>query len=330
MGNVTGALSKVIGWTETTWNTTPGSPDARRIPLVSFGVTDKTDRETDPTLSGFRGQQRSTEGKTDVGGAISVVAAPEDIGFWLAHTIGKPATTGSGPYVHTFAVDPTGSGALPAGMGFEVDYGAGISGAGRYVVYSGCRVKSLKMAFPANGNITLQVDVVGAGVDADNVATVDSSPTDTGHNAWKAQKATWVFDSGSLSVCLESCELTIDNDLDTERWCVGNDGIRHDLPEGQFILSGAGVAYFDTAALLNKAAADTDAALVVTLTKGTGAGTAGNETLEITIPALAFSREKPAIDGPRGLKQNFTFTTHRTTGEIAVEAVLTNALATVY
>lgn len=330
MGNVTGALSKVIGWTETTWNVTPGSPNARRIPLVTFGVTDKTDRETDPTLSGFRGQQRSTEGKTDVGGAINVVAAPEDIGFWLAHTIGVPATTGSGPYEHVFAVDPTGSGALPPGMGFEVDYGAGISGAGRYIVYSGCRVKALKMSVPANGNITMQVDVVGAGVDADNVATLDGTPTDTGHNAWKAQKATWVFDEGALQVCLESCELTIDNDLDVDRYCVGHDGIRHDLPEGQFICSGSGVAYFDTAALLNKAAADTDAELVITLTKGTGAGTAGNEELEISIPALVFGREKPAIDGPRGLKQNFTFTTHRTTGEIGITATLKNALAAVH
>ena len=90
------------------------------------------------------------------------------------------------------------------------------------------------------------------------------------------------------------------------------------------------MAYFDTAALLNKAAADLDASLVITLTKGTGAGTAGNETLEITVPALVFSREKPAIDGPRGLKQNFTFTSHRTIGETGVNAVLTNALAAVH
>lgn len=330
MGNVTGALSKVIGWTETTWNTTPGSPNARRIPLVSFGVTDKTDREKDATLSGFRGEQRSTEGKTDVGGAVNAVAAPEDIGFWLAHTFGVPATTGSGPYTHAFEVDPTGSGALPPGMGFEVDYGAGISGAGRYIVYSGCRVKALKMTMPANGHITMQVDVVGAGVDANNVATLDASPTDTGHNAWKAQTATLVFDGGALSVCLESFGLTIDNDLDVDRYCVGHGGIRHDLPEGQFMVKGEGVAYFDTAALLNKAAADLDATLVITLTKGDGLGTAGNESLVIDIPALVFGREKPAIDGPRGLKQNFTFTTHRTTGEIGITATLLNALAAVH
>jgi hypothetical protein len=329
MGNVTGALSKVIGWKEDTWNTTPATPDARRIPFVSCSLTDKSDREADSTLAGYRGMQRSTEGKADVGGSLTAVAAPEDIGFWLAQVIGMPTTTGaSSPYTHSFAVDPTGAGALPAGIGMEVDYGPGISGAGRYMVYSGLRVNQFTMDIPANGNINLSIDLVGGSCDADNADTLDASPTDTGHNAWKAQKLVWQFGDG-LDVCLESAKLTFGNDLDTERYCVGNDGNRHDLPEGQFMCSGEGVAYFDDAALLNKAATDTDASLVVTLTKGDGTGTASNESLVLTIPALVFSKQKPPIDGPKGLKLPFSFTTHRTTGEIGITAVLKNALAAV-
>lgn len=328
MGNVTGALSTVTGWKETTWNTTPGTPDARRIPLVTFGLDDKSERETDPTLSGYRGQQRSTEGRTDVGGPITAVAAPEDIGFWLAQLFGMPTTTGAGPYEHAFEVDPLGANALPAGVGFEVDYGAGISGAGRYQVYSGCRLNQLTMAIPANGHVNLTMDMVGAKCDGDNVASLDASPTDSGHNAWKAQSVVWQF-GDSLEVCLESANLVFGNDLDVDRYCVGNNGERHDLPEGQFIASGSGVAYFDNAALMNKAVSDTDSSLVVTLTKGTGLGTAGNESLVITIPALVFSKQKPPIDGPRGLKLPFTFTAHRTTGEVAITALLKNALATV-
>ena len=329
MGNVTGALSTVIGWKETTWNTTPGTPDARRIPLVSFGLRAMEERETDPTLSGYRGQQRSTGGRREVGGAISITVAPETIGFWLANVIGTPVTTGTGPYEHAFAVDPDGAGALPPGVGFQVDYGAGISGAGRYIVYSGCRVNQMTLDIPQNGNITATVDIVGAEYDADNVASLDASPTDTGHNAWKAQKALVVFDGGALSVCLESLQLTFGNDLDVDRWCVGHGGIRHDLPEGQFIAAGQAVAYFDSAALMNKALSDADASLVVTLTKGTGAGTAGNETLVLTVPALVFTVNTPPIDGPRGLKLDASFTAHRTSGEVGVTAVLNNALAAV-
>lgn len=331
MGNVTGALTRIIGWNETTWNTTPGTPSARLIPVVSFGLRANEERETDPTLSGYRGQQRSSAGKREVSGAIAITVAPETIGFWLANLIGAPTTTGaSAPYTHTFEVDPTGAGALPVGMGFEVDYGAGISGAGRYIVYSGVRINQMTLNLPANGNITAQIDVLGANFDADNVASLDATPTDTGHNVWKAQKAEVVFDAGALSVCLESLQVTLGNDLDPDRWCVGHGGIRHDLPEGQFIASGQAVAYFDSAALMNKALNDTDAALVITLTKGTGAGTAGNEELEITIPALVFAANTPAVDGPRGLKLQADFTAHRTIGEVGVTAVLKNALATVY
>lgn len=329
MGNVTGALSSVIGWKEATWNTTPATPDARRIPLVSFGLRAMEERETDPTLSGYRGQQRSTGGRREVGGPISITVAPETIGFWLANVIGTPVTTGLGPYTHSFAVDPIGAGALPAGIGFEVDYGAGITGAGRRIVYSGCRVNQMTMDIPANGNVTATLDLVGAAYDADNTASLDSTPTDTGHNAWKAQKAQVVFDEGALSVCLESLQTTFGNDLDVDRWCVGQGGVRHDLPEGQFIAAGQAVAYFDSAALMNKALTDADASLVITLIKGTGLGTAGNEKLVITIPALVFTVNTPAIDGPRGLKLDASFTAHRTTGEVGVTAVLSNALAAV-
>lgn len=329
MGNVTGALTRIIGWPEVTWNTTPGSPDGRLIPVVSFGLRANEERETDPTLSGYRGQQRSSAGKRDVAGPINITVAPETIGFWLANLIGTPTTTGAGPYEHSFEVDPTGAGALPVGMGFEVDYGAGISTAGRRIVYSGCRINQMTLNLPANGNITAQIDVLGANFDADNGASLDDTPTDTGHNVWKAQLAEVVFDGGALSVCLESLAVTIGNDLDPDRWCVGNGGIRHDLPEGQFIASGQAVAYFDSAALMNKALNDEDASLVITLTKGTGAGTATNEELVITIPALVFAANTPAVDGPRGLKLQADFPSHRTTGETGVTAVLKNALATV-
>lgn len=330
MGNVTGALTRIIGWPEATWNTTPGTPNGRLIPVVSFGLRANEERETDPTLSGYRGQQRSSAGKRDVAGPINITVAPETIGFWLANLIGTPTTAGvAAPYTHSFAVNPTGAGALPPGIGFEVDYGAGITGAGRYIVYSGARINQMTLNLPANGNITAQIDILGANFDADNVATLDGTPTDTGHNVWKAQKALVVFDGGALSVCLESLQVSLGNDLDADRWCVGNGGIRHDLPEGQFIASGQAVAYFDTAALMNKALNDTDASLVITLTKGTGAGTAGNEELVITIPALVFAANTPAVDGPRGLKLQADFTSHRTTGETGVTAVLKNALATV-
>src|SRR3546814_9716492 len=71
--------------------------------------------------------------------------------------------------------------------------------------------------------------------------------------------------------------LVLGNDLDSDRWCVGNGGVRHDLPEGQFIGSGSLVTYFDSPAMMNKALNDEDLKIKITLTRGDGSGTAGNE-----------------------------------------------------
>lgn len=331
MGNATGALTKIAAFTEDTYNTTPAVPDGRLIAVQSFGLRSNEARATDPTLSGFRGQVRSVADKRDNAGPIVVSIAPEDIGFWLAHLIGTPTTTGSGPYTHSFAVDPSGAGALPAGVLFETDYGSGIATPGRYVRYSGSRMNQGTFAFPAAGGpATLSMDWMGADFDATAVAALDATLTDTGHSAWSAKQIALEFDDGALEVCMESLSVVMGNDLDADRYCVGNQGVRHDLPEGFFVCTGSSTTYFDTADLMNKALADEDAKIKITLSRGDGLGTAGNESLVITIPLAVFTANTPAIDGPKGLKLGADFTAHRSTGEIGITAVLKNALATVF
>lgn len=330
MGNATGALSKIAAFTETTYNTTPGTPDGRRLAVQSLALAANEARDNDPTLSGFRGQVRSTAGKRDVSGQAQISVAPESIGFWLAHLIGKPAVTGSGPYTHSFAVDPTGAGALPVGMLVEVDYGAGITAPGRYIRYSGVRVNQAVLKLPNSGFPSMQIDLLGADFDAEATSALDATLTDTGHSAWSAKQIVLELDDGATAVCFESLDVTFGNDLDADRYCVGNGGVRHDLPEGFAILSGQGVIYFDTAALMNKALADLDAKIKITLSRGDGLGTAGNESLVITIPLAVFAANTPPIDGPKGLKMQANFTAHRSTGELGLTAVLKNALAVVY
>ncbi len=329
MGNATGALTRIAAFTETDYDTPPVVPDGRLIAVQSFGLRAAEARETDPTLSGFRGQSRSTAGRRDVSGTILVSIAPQTIGLWLAHVIGRPVTTGAGPYTHTFAVDPNGAGALPAGLMFETDYGAGITAPGRYVRYNGVRINQGTFQFPSSGPPTLSMDALGANFSAAATTPLDATLTDAGHSAWSAKQIALEFDDGALSVCMESLSVVMGNDLDADRWCVGNGGTRHDLPEGSFIVTGQAVQFFDTPALMNKALSDADAKIKVTLTRGTGLGTAGNESLVITIPLAVFEANTPAVDGPKGLKLQANFTAHRGVGEIGVTAVLKNALATV-
>lgn len=330
MPSATGAQARIAGFTETTYNTTPGVPDGRLIAVQNFNVRANEARDQDPTLSGYRGQSRSVAGRREVSGSATVSLAPESIGFWLAHILGKPTVTGAGPYTHSFSIAQSGANALPVGAEFEVDYGANIGTPGRYVLYKGVRVNQAVFNFPTQGPSTAQIDLLGADFDAEGVAPTDATLTDTGHSAWSAKQVTLVLDGGATEVCFESLSVTFGNDLDADQWCVGNGGVRHALPEGFFICTGQGVVYFDTAALMNKALNDEDAAIAITLSRGDGLGTAGNESLVITIPLAVFEANTPPIEGPRGIKFQANFTAHRTTGEIGVTAVLKNALAAVY
>lgn len=326
MAQVRGTAVKVIGFTETTFNTVPGTPDGEVLYFQQFGVGASEDRVSDPTLSGgARGEVRSVADKRDVQGSVPITLAPQSLGFWLKHAIGLPVTSGLGPYTHTFAV----ANGLPPGALFDLDFGAAITGAGRFVRYSGCRISRAQFSFPATGLQTASFDVRGAGVDATAVAALDATPTDPGHTAWSAKNLALVFDAGATVVKAESASVTWDNDLDDSVFAVGDQGTRSELPEGLAKVSGQIAAFFTSAALMNKALADTDVSLVITLSRGDGLGSAGNESLAITIPSLVFAVKTPAVDGPRGLKFTSDFTAHRTSGELAVTAVLKNARATI-
>ncbi|MXV11634.1 hypothetical protein DYQ93_11445 [Xanthomonas sp. LMG 8992] len=311
--------------TETTFNTPPASPDAELIYKQTFTLKPSAAREQDPTLSGFRGQARGTLGRSEVAGAAQVSLAPQSIGIWLKHLIGIPTTTGTGPYTHVFALPST----LPPGLTFEVDYSSRIAVPGRYVRYHGCRISQAQFSFATQGTPSATFDIVGVRADASATASLDATPTDYGHAAWGVANLALVLDGGATETCLESLSLTWSNDLDTDLYCINNGGKRHDLPEGFAIVTGNGVAQFDTPALMNKALNDQDLALRITLSRGDGLGSVGNESLVINVPLSTIDQTAPEITGPRGLKMPFNLIAHRSGGELGVSATLKAARATI-
>lgn len=326
MPQATGAKARLIAVAETTYNVLPVTPDAELIYAQSYNLRPNATREQDPTLSGYRGQMRGTLGRVDVSGSATVSVAPQSIGFWLKHLIGTPVTTGAGPYVHTFGLPSV----LPAGVSFEIDYGPAIAAPGRYVCFHGCRINQGRFQFQTQGTPAATFDIVGARSDATAVASIDPTPTDPGHAAWAVSNLTLQLDGGATEVCLESLDFTWSNDLDTDLYCINNGGQRHDLPEGFAILSGSFVSQFDAPALLNKALSDQDLTIEVGLKRGTGDGSAGNESLIWTIPLSTLDQTAPEVSGPRGLKAPFNFVAHRAEGaELGAKAVLKNQRATI-
>lgn len=330
MSNATGARTRVVGITQAQFRQVPASPEAELLYITSLDLTDSTPLEQDPTLAGgYRGEQKGLRGRLDVPGTANVVVG-SSIGFWLKHLIGQPATTGTGPYVHTFQVGD-GPQALPAALGIERDYGEGITGEGRRIRNLDMRVASGSFAFSASTTTqTASFTLVGASPREFPAAPIDADPMDFGHAGFELAGINIVLDGGDTEFCIETLNLNWDNDLDTDQYCISGGGLRHGLDEGLAIITGDGVGMFDSAVLLRKQRDDEPLAVAITLQRGTGDGTAGNEKLVITVPVSVLEATSPAINGPRGLRQNFTFRAYREAGsEVAVTAVLHTPRATI-
>lgn len=329
--NATGALTKIVGVTQSEFGEVPGAPAAEVLHVTSFDLSDNEPEDQDATLgSGYRGQPEGAPGQLSVTGTAGVNIGTS-IAWWLKHLVGNPTTTGSGaPYTHLFAVGD-GANALPAAGLYERDYSSRITGAGRYVRNQDVRIASAAFALSATSTFqTASFTMVGASRRTLESSPIDATPEDFGHGAFPLSGVSMSLDDGSTEFCVESLNINFSNDLDDTLRCLNNGGQLHDLPEGSVIVAGDGVGHFDTAAVMAKAAARGNLKLVIVMKRGTGAGTAGNEQLTITIPLSKISAPTPAVNGPRGLKQNFSFVAHRPAGaEIGVTFELKSPRATV-
>lgn len=329
MPQATGALSKILAVEQAALRELPDPVDAEVLYVQSFEFDDNEPREQDPTLAGgYRGELKGERGRIDPSGT-AVVTLGTSIAFWLKQLVGEPTTTGSGPYTHSFEVNP--SKPIPPAFAVERDFSSRIATPGRYVRNKDIRVASAAFAFQTTSAYQ-QATFTLRGMTRRELpsAVLDGSPSDYGHAAFSLAGMSLQLDGGSTQVCVESLNLNWDNDLDPDLYCINDGGQRHDLPEGLALVTGEGVAQFDTPALLAKAQADASLALAIVLKRGTGAGTAGNEQLTITVPLSAIDAPTPGINGPRGLKQNFTFRAYRSAGsELGVKFELKCPRATI-
>lgn len=302
---------------ETAYAQDPGAPNALKIYCKSFNVSSSQNAIESETLTGSRTKSKPVQGNIDVSGDIVMEIAPESIGTLLKHAIGSVNTTGVGPYTHTISTDD-----LPVGMTLEKDYGTNISST-PIEKFNGDRISSAKFDFPQEGFPTVTFSIKGA-KSTMAASPLDATPTDNGHSAFSSFEAT-IQEGGVTSAKVTKLDFEINNNLDESTFVIGSN-TRQELAEGQVMVSGTLTALFDSVDLLNKAVNFTESSLKVILTRGTGLGSAGNESLELSIPALVYDRQSPGIEGPAGVLITLPFKAYGTT---TIQAVLKNALTTI-
>ncbi len=126
-------------------------------PLISLALQRQRTYEPVDDLrvsAGGSSLSRHTPIREEVTGSIDLYASYERVGMLLKHAFGSAASTGSGPYTHTYS-----PAALPTGLTAEA-----IRGSGSSEVFVGVKVLSWSMTVqPAQGQnkLALSLDLVG-------------------------------------------------------------------------------------------------------------------------------------------------------------------------
>ena len=319
MPQARGSQSAIVLYDETVFGQAPGTPLGTKLYVVSCGIKAAQALADSETLTSVRARGRPTRNNIDVAGPLPIEIHPESIGQILRHTLGQNVTTGTDPYTHTMTI-----GALPVGMTIEKDHGGNIAGAGRYERFFGCRVGSASFSFPQNGYPRAEFNIRGADHLLES-SVLDATPDDYGCSPFSAFEASVEEGGDTLAVATE-ISFTIDNGLDENGYAIGGAGKRRNMAEGFATISGSLTAMFEDATLINKAINGTESSLKITLSRGNGLGSAGNESLEFFLQQLQYERTSPEITGPGGVLVQLGFRNYRVVGNTGLRVILKNAV----
>ena len=290
-----GSSARLLIDTETTFKTTPGTPDAQYLPLVSESIGLKRVLHTSKTIRSSRNPNKPSAGKMEVAGDIAFEMAPQYLRL-LKHIFGSAAGAAS-PYTYKI-------GALPAGMVLEKQF-PDVDSTEKFALYNGCRVGSFRLAGGQEGFCEGSVSILGA-KETLGSASFDATARDLGFSAFDAISAT-LTEGGSGLVYVTNWDILLENNLDGNNYVIDGTGERRSLPAGVAKVSGKLSCLFETFALYKKAIDRTQTSLSIVLKNGTGAGTLGNEKLSFFMDEMLFSPNSPVIKGPTGLLIDLPF-----------------------
>ena len=195
-----------------------------------------------------------------------------------------------------------------------------------YLVGAGMKVGSMDVSVGGSGALTMTLNLAGK----DEVRS--STPYDNDADDTTASLPFIRFNQFHARVSeggevlpgrKTSISLNLDFGLDTDQYTIGDGGSRGDIPEGPMKLSGNIEALFKDTRFLDKAELGERTAIVIGWYNG-GYG------LSFSLAEAQYQRKTPSVSGPKGVKENFSYTAFHDTdsAESAVVATLVNDIKT--
>lgn len=312
MPQAQGSLGYIAYIPETTWNTTPASPQLIQIKAGTYG--ESLGMEIDEHISNSINANRSVEtvrgGNRHFRGTIPIEFAALGLGPLLKAAIGPVVTTGAGPYTHNIK-----RGTLAAGMTIE----KGFTDIAQYMVFTGCKPAKLAGSVSPSGIFTGSMDIMGGGMSASGTA-LDSVLTVPVHTPFMEHEA--VVLENAIGVTVLGFDFEINNNLD-EVLAVGQRGPAA-ITEGKGDCTGNVTVMFENLTLFNKFLNETASELRITFTNGAN-------SLAFYFPEIRYIGDAvPKISSPQGIVVPLKFRAiYDTVALTDVQVTLINTEATI-
>lgn len=289
-------LSAQLGFVaETTYGT--AVTVTRFVPLVDEGIqTEIGFLESDGIIAGARvrrSQQWST-GLVRLEGDVGLELYDMSLGLLFEHAMGSVTTSGTtAPFTHTFS-----PGEL-TGKGLTVQVGRpDRGGTVRPFTYAGCKVQSMEIAVQTEEIATVGVTLV---------AQTHTTGTALAAVSYATNIAPMTFVNGSFTLagstlCVRSATISLENNLSTERVCIGQNYIDQPLENDLREYSGEIELEFPDLIHYNRFIAGTEGALVLNIRNTLS-------TASLTVIAnVRTDQATPTVEGREMLVQTFDFT----------------------
>jgi hypothetical protein len=201
--------------------TTYGTPVTvtRFVPLVDESVQTEIDKlESEGIIAGARvlRSQQWSQGYRRSEGDVGMEVYDRSIGLLLHHALGTVATSGAGPYTHTFTPGDL------AGKGLTMQFGRpNRNGTVIPFTYAGGKIQSWEIAVAAGEIATFGITAV-AQTETNGITLASAN------YATSIRPMTFVngsFTLGSSSLCVRSAQISGENRLSTDRTCIGQNFI---------------------------------------------------------------------------------------------------------
>ncbi|MGE4551793.1 MAG: phage tail tube protein, partial [Desulfovibrionaceae bacterium] len=228
-------------------------------------------------------------------------------GSFVDETMDGTETATAPFFDHTFTVRDVAMPSLTVEKAFPT--------VGAYLRSRGCKVNQCSLTLGGDGELTASLEVKGAAEDK-AAEVLDAAAVSHPFARFKNFQAAVAEGGAAVSGRFKEFELTLGFDLDDDTYTIGDEGERGDLGEGVIALSGKLTALFKDTAYLDKALAGTATSLTATLTNG-------GYRLAFAFQEVKFQRTSPAIEGPKGVKESFTWNAYYSSGAADSSVVVT-------